>query len=229
MRTHRAKRTAAFWAAVLFAAIVIAMVVAVALDPYRLVRAEFIRQRIAAGLARDSIEVAGHHWVYAYSDAAPQGAPTVVMIHGFTGSKENWYPLAQRLRGKYRLLIPDLPGWGESERKPGADYGYVAQAERVTAFARALSPEPAGRPARSFHGRRRRRDGRSAQSATSSRASGCSTPPACASTTTGSAARCWPARIRSAYRTRRHCDAISTRRSSTRPSSRGCRGPHRKA
>ncbi len=62
------------------------------------------------------------------------------MIHGFTGSKENWYPLAQRLRGKYRLLIPDLPGWGESERKPGTDYGFVAQAERVTAFARALSP-----------------------------------------------------------------------------------------
>jgi pimeloyl-ACP methyl ester carboxylesterase len=62
------------------------------------------------------------------------------MLHGFTGSKENWYPLAERLRGKYRLLIPDLPGWGESERKPGADYGFVAQAARVDAFIRALSP-----------------------------------------------------------------------------------------
>ena len=50
------------------------------------------------------------------------------MIHGFTGSKENWYPLAAKLRGRYRLLVPDLPGWGESERKPAADYGFVAQA-----------------------------------------------------------------------------------------------------
>lgn len=143
MRTPRARRplrTAALWAAVLLAAAVVALLIAVALDPYRLVRAEFTRQRIAAGLARDSIEVAGHRWVYAYSDAAPQGAPTLVMIHGFTGSKENWYRLAQRLRGRYRLLIPDLPGWGESERKPATDYGFAAQAERVTAFARALSP-----------------------------------------------------------------------------------------
>ena len=62
---------------------------------------------------------------------------SLVMLHGFTGSKENWYPLAERLRGKYRLLIPDLPGWGESERQAGADYGYVAQTARVAAFIRA--------------------------------------------------------------------------------------------
>ncbi|HEV8692961.1 MAG TPA: alpha/beta hydrolase [Lysobacter sp.] len=117
-----------------------ALAVAIALDPYRLVRAEFTRQRIAAGLSRGSVEVADHRWVYAYSDDAPRNALTVVMVHGFTGSKENWYPLAQRLRGKYRLLIPDLPGWGESERKPRTDYGFAAQGERVDAFVRALSP-----------------------------------------------------------------------------------------
>ncbi|RFP61643.1 alpha/beta hydrolase [Luteimonas weifangensis] len=112
-------------------------------DPYLLVRAQFERQRLAAGLAADTIEVADHRWVYASSDVAPADAPVVVMLHGFTGSKENWYPLAQRLRGRYRLLIPDLPGWGQSERKPGADYGFRAQAARVDAFIRALSP---GRP-----------------------------------------------------------------------------------
>src|SRR5690606_38775164 len=70
-------------------------------------------------------------------------APTVVMLHGFTGSKENWYPLARELGGRYRLLIPDLPGWGESERKPGAAYGFPEQAANVAAFIRAASP---GRP-----------------------------------------------------------------------------------
>jgi abhydrolase domain-containing protein 6 len=112
-----------------------------ALDPYQLVRLEFTRQRLVAGLSIDSIEVAGHRWRYAYSDDAPADAPTVVMIHGFTGSKENWYPLAARLRGQYRLLIPDLPGWGESERKSGVDYGFAAQSARVDAFVRALSPQ----------------------------------------------------------------------------------------
>lgn len=110
--------------------------VTVARDPYLLVRAQFERQRVVAGLGEASAQVAGHRWVYAYSDDAPDGAPIVVMLHGFTGSKENWYPLAERLRGKYRLLIPDLPGWGQSERKPGVDYGYAAQASRVDAFIR---------------------------------------------------------------------------------------------
>ena len=74
----------------------------VAHDPYLLVRAHYERQRVMAGLAEDSVEVAGHRWVYAHADDAPAGAPTLVMLHGFTGSKENWYPLAERLRGRYR-------------------------------------------------------------------------------------------------------------------------------
>jgi len=62
------------------------------------------------------------------------------MLHGFTGSKENWYPLAAALQGRYRLLIPDLPGWGESERKPDLVYGFTQQAANVDAFIREASP-----------------------------------------------------------------------------------------
>ena len=109
-------------------------------DPFLLVRGEFARQRVAAGLSQASVDVAGHRWSYAYRDADTPDAPTVVMVHGFTGSKENWYPLAAALGGRYRLLIPDLPGWGESERKPGAVYGFSEQAANVDAFVRALSP-----------------------------------------------------------------------------------------
>jgi pimeloyl-ACP methyl ester carboxylesterase len=116
----------------------------VAHNPYLLVRAQFERQRVIAGLAEGETVVAGHRWVYAYSDDAPAGAPTLVMLHGFTGSKENWYPLAERLRGRYRLLIPDLPGWGESERRDGEDYGFVAQSERVAAFIAQRAGKPGG-------------------------------------------------------------------------------------
>ncbi|KRC35322.1 alpha/beta hydrolase [Lysobacter sp. Root76] len=103
-------------------------------DPYRVVLADYTRQLIAAGLSRDSVVVGDHRWVYAYNDDAPADAPLLVMVHGFTGSKENWYPLAQRLRGRYRLLIPDLPGWGESQRRAGGDYGFVAQSARLARF-----------------------------------------------------------------------------------------------
>ena len=118
----------------------LAVAAVVANDPYLLVRAEFQRERLSAGLDVAEVNAAGYRWVYVHADDAPANAPTVVMIHGFTGSKENWYPLAAQLRGKYRLLIPDLPGWGESERKSGADYGFGAQAKRVADFIQVESP-----------------------------------------------------------------------------------------
>lgn len=123
---------------VMIAALAVAGVVAN--DPYVLVRAEFQRERMSAGLDVAEVTTAGHRWVVAHADDAPANAPTVVMIHGFTGSKENWFPLAAQLRGKYRLLIPDLPGWGQSERKPGVNYGFSAQARRVADFIEAESP-----------------------------------------------------------------------------------------
>lgn len=109
-------------------------------DPYRLVRLEFTRQRLVAGLASAKVEASAHRWVYAYRNGKDPTAPVVVMLHGFTGSKENWYPLARVLGRRYRLLIPDLPGWGESERKPGTVYGFAEQATHVAALIAALSP-----------------------------------------------------------------------------------------
>jgi pimeloyl-ACP methyl ester carboxylesterase len=120
--------------------VVAALAIVIAWNPYLLVRAEFARQRVAAGLSQLTLEAAGFRWIYAERDADAANAPTIVMIHGFTGSKENWYPVARELRGRYRIVIPDLPGWGASERKRDADYGFVAQAERVAAFIRAVSP-----------------------------------------------------------------------------------------
>ncbi len=135
------RRSGAILAAALVAAAsLLALGTWIARDPFVLVRAEFARQRVVAGLSRETVEAAGHRWVYAAQEGASADAPVLVMLHGFTGSKENWYPLARELQGKYRLLIPDLPGWGESERKPGAAYGFPEQAANVDAFIRALSP-----------------------------------------------------------------------------------------
>lgn len=128
------------WALALALVAVILAGIALWRDPFLLIRAEFERQRLAAGLARKVLQVAGHRWVYAERAANTANAATLVLVHGFTGSKENWYPLARALGGRYRLLIPDLPGWGESERKPGAMYGFSEQAAHVAAFIHALSP-----------------------------------------------------------------------------------------
>jgi abhydrolase domain-containing protein 6 len=103
-------------------------------DPARLIRAEYARQRIACGFERRVARVDGVRWCYAVREGADAAAPALVMLHGYTGSKENWYRLCSLLPRRYRLLAPDLPGWGESERVDGADYGFAAQADRVAAF-----------------------------------------------------------------------------------------------
>ncbi len=130
--------------ALLAAAIVIALLVLAILwrDSYTLVRAEFVRQRFALGFTRHEAAIDGRHWVYVERDATRKDVPTLVMLHGYTGGKENWYPVAKRLRGRYRLLVPDLPGWGESRRDADADPGYAAQAANVAAFIRAVGGGP---------------------------------------------------------------------------------------
>jgi pimeloyl-ACP methyl ester carboxylesterase len=104
------------------------------LRPGWLLDAEFARQRLFAHASLRAVRVGDHRIAYLESG---QG-PTIVLLHGFTGAKENWLPLMRRLRGTNRVVAPDLPGWGESTRLPGADYGPLAQSERVRAFLAAI-------------------------------------------------------------------------------------------
>lgn len=112
------------------------------LRPGWVLEAEFARLRWLAGADEATLVAADHRWRYVETGEGP----LVVLVHGFTGAKENWLPLMRELRSDHRLVAPDLPGWGESERKPGADYGPVAQAARLREFLAAL-PRAPGVPA----------------------------------------------------------------------------------
>lgn len=113
--------------------------------PERVLQAEFARQRWLAGADLRTYDVAGHRWVavVAGEDRAAADKPLVVFVHGFVGSKENWLPVMRELGRTHRLIAPDLPGWGDSERHDDADYGPVAQTERLAQFLRGLGEKPA--------------------------------------------------------------------------------------
>ena len=139
------KMTSASVIAAVAAAIAIALLgltFALWRDPYRLVRGEYARQRIALGFKRKAVDIDGEHWVWVERPASRADVPTIVMLHGYTGSKENWYRLAKALGRRHRLVVPDLPGWGESARDAHADYGYAAEATRVAAFLRHIGDAP---------------------------------------------------------------------------------------
>jgi len=55
------------------------------------------------------------------SIVGPEGAPPVLVLHGITGSRRYWLPRILPLARHYRLIIPDLPGFGLSP-KPFTDY-----------------------------------------------------------------------------------------------------------
>lgn len=97
-------------------------------------------QRWQAGATERVGEAAGPRIVQL--EAGPADAPIIVLLHGFTGSKENWLPLMGELAKTHRVIAPDLPGWGESAREAGADYGVLAQSDRVAAWLRTLPRTP---------------------------------------------------------------------------------------
>ncbi len=112
--------------------------VAVAL-PGRVLDAEFARQRWLAGAQLRSTQVGDHRWTYLEAGRGP----LIVLLHGFTGAKENWLPVMRILARDHRVIAPDWPGWGDSERKAGASYGPSVQVERLAGFLRQLREKPA--------------------------------------------------------------------------------------
>lgn len=108
--------------------------------PERVLQAEFARQRWLAGAERLEFDVAGHTWSALV--AGRRDRPLVVLVHGFTGSKENWLPLMRELAREHRVLAVDLPGWGESDRHHDEDYGPVAQAARLAELLASLPQAP---------------------------------------------------------------------------------------
>src|SRR5471030_1702940 len=59
---------------------------------------------------------------------------TLVLVHGFAGDKDNFTRMARFLTPHYRVICPDLPGFGDASRDPGASYAIAAQVERLRAF-----------------------------------------------------------------------------------------------
>lgn len=72
-----------------------------------------------------------HRMVWLERGRPAPGRPTLVLIHGFASMKENWGLWLPLLPRDWHLLVPDLPGFGESDYLAGASYRYELQANRL--------------------------------------------------------------------------------------------------
>ena len=53
--------------------------------------------------------------------AGPEDAPAVILLHGFPESHRTWRALAPLLSDKFRLIMPDQRGFGDSDRPQEVD------------------------------------------------------------------------------------------------------------
>ena len=60
-----------------------------------------------------------------YREAGPADAPTVLLLHGFPSAGHMFRDLIPHLAGHYRVIAPDLPGFGQSAMPDREDFTYT--------------------------------------------------------------------------------------------------------
>jgi pimeloyl-ACP methyl ester carboxylesterase len=75
-----------------------------------------------------------------YREAGPNGAPTILLLHGLPSSSRMFQPLLTRLADKYHLVAPDYPGFGHSDWPNPKQFAYTFDqiAEVMNGFTQAL-------------------------------------------------------------------------------------------
>jgi pimeloyl-ACP methyl ester carboxylesterase len=89
------------------------------------------------GVRSNSVMVAGHRMHY-YVDGPIDGR-VIVLVHGLGGRSEDWSSLEPYLAGEgFRVYMPDLPGYGNSEQPADFSYSVPDEAAAVVGFLDAL-------------------------------------------------------------------------------------------
>jgi pimeloyl-ACP methyl ester carboxylesterase len=125
------------WSLCIIVALSIAAGVAFWFRPVEFFR-EFTYVRMSlTGFQSRSVTVGGIRMHY---DAiGPASGPPVVLVHGLGGHAEDWTNLAPYLaRAGFRVYMPDLPGYGRSDRPANFSYSIPDEGNAVLGFMDAL-------------------------------------------------------------------------------------------
>lgn len=76
-----------------------------------------------------------------YKETGPEGAPALLLLHGFGSSLQAWDDWSVKLEQKYRVIRLDLPGFGLTGASPANDYSEEKDLATLTHFADKLGLE----------------------------------------------------------------------------------------
>jgi pimeloyl-ACP methyl ester carboxylesterase len=75
----------------------------------------------------------GAHRLFVRADGA-DSAPPLLLVHGFPTSSWDWAPLWPALAARFRVLAPDLLGYGFSDKPKSHRYRIIEQADLICAL-----------------------------------------------------------------------------------------------
>ena len=85
-----------------------------------------------AGFERHTVTLGGLPVTFRRTQDWNSAKPVLVLLHGFPQTHVMWQRVAQRLHPHYRLVMPDLRGYGDSSHQPG-DAGHAHYSKRAMA------------------------------------------------------------------------------------------------
>ncbi len=93
---------------------------------------DFARARV--GLVKKQIKIDDHNIVYLEGGKGT----SILLLHGYTAEKDNWLQFAAYLIKDYHIVIPDIPGYGESSQFMDKHYDLNSQINRLHEFAKKI-------------------------------------------------------------------------------------------
>ncbi len=90
-----------------------------------------------AGVSREAAQLDGYTVPYYRGGAGP----VIVLLHGFGDSKVSFVQAAGYFTDRYDVILPDFPGFGETEQRPERNYSIAAQRETLRALLDSLKVE----------------------------------------------------------------------------------------
>ncbi len=75
-----------------------------------------------------------------YREAGPADGPVILLLHGFPTASHMFRDLIPELAGRYRVIAPDLPGFGNTVSPPRGAFNYTfdSLADVIEGFVEAL-------------------------------------------------------------------------------------------
>jgi abhydrolase domain-containing protein 6 len=91
--------------------------------------------RNKVGLVKKQVKIDDHNIIYLEGGKGQ----TILLLHGYTSEKDSWLLFAAYLTKDYHVVIPDIPGYGESSQFIDKLYDLNSQISRLHKFAQATN------------------------------------------------------------------------------------------